>query len=149
MIDSMSDHSYILESTRKDLNVNGPSTTIEMSTMTSVKEVVQSTKVFDLLVRGFNGQEKMPLPGLHSRDIMPANRAHIPQPEMVNNWPHLHSIRHKIMPLMDFPIALLLGYDSGRPSVPRDIKTLETKGPFAQRYDLGWGRLGLGHRNRQ
>ena len=61
---------------------------------------------------------------MYSRDIMPVNGTHIPQPEMVDNWPHLSSVRHRIMPLMDCPIALLLGYDSGRPSVPRDIKAL-------------------------
>ena len=85
MIDSMSDHSYILESTHKDLNVSGPATTIAISTMTSVNEVVQSTNVFGLLVRGFNDQEKMPLPELYSRDIMPANRENIPQPDMIDN----------------------------------------------------------------
>ena len=57
MIDSQSDHSYILESIRKDLNVSGPFYNYINFNHDICQRSGSEHKVLGLLVRGFNNQE--------------------------------------------------------------------------------------------
>ena len=74
---------------------------------------------------------------------MPANRSHIPTPEMARKWPHLQGIADELMPLSDCEVGLLIGYNCARALVPRDVIVPIDNGPFGQHTDLGWGIVGI------
>ena len=95
------------------------------------------------MVRGHDSSLKVPLPVTYTRNIVPANRVHIPTPEMTQNWPHLRNIGKKLMPLNDCKVALLIGYNCSRALVPREVIPPSGKGPYAERTDLGWGIVGI------
>ena len=80
--------------------------------------VVDSSKIQGLMVRGYNSSSKLPLPSAFTRNIMPANRSHIPKPEMARKWPHLQGIPDELMPLSDCEIGLLIGYNCLHALVP-------------------------------
>lgn len=58
-----------------------------------------------------NNELKIPLPDTFTRNIMPADRSHIPTPEVANAWPYLKPIASEIMPLQNCEIGLLIGYN--------------------------------------
>lgn len=74
---------------------------------------------------------------------MPADRSHIPTPEVANAWPYLKPIASEIMPLQNCEIGLLIGYNCARVLIPRDVIAPQDKGPYGQRTDLGWSIVGI------
>ena len=74
---------------------------------------------------------------------MPANRDHIPVPEMTHKWPHLRKLETKISPLQDCGVALLLGINAFEVLDPKTIiRSKSMDGPFWQISVLGWGIVG-------
>ena len=74
---------------------------------------------------------------------MPANRAHIPIPEVARLWPHLEHLANSIPPLRDCKVGFLIGHNCIKALTPRDVITPIGDGPYGQRTDLGWGIVGL------
>ena len=75
---------------------------------------------------------------------MPINRSHNPTPTTVNEWPHLHCIRDKLVPEMECEVGLLIGYDCAQALVPREVIPHPTNhGPYGQKTDLGWSVVGV------
>ena len=116
---------------------------LKLSNMHAKNEVIDSTKVQGLMVRGFNSPQKIRLPSTYTRDIMPANRAHIPTPEVAESWSHLEHIANFILPLQGCEVGLLIGYNCTKALTPRDIIAPTGNGPYGQRTDLGWGIVGV------
>ena len=143
LLDTQSDTTFILEDTCDSLCVKGHSTKLWLSTMLAEDQLIESRRVEGLVVRGHDSSLKVPLPATYTRNIVPANRAHIPTPEMTQNWPHLRNIGKKLMPLNDCKVALLIGYDCSRALVPREVIPPSGNGPYAERTDLGWGIVGI------
>ena len=143
LLDTQSDTTFILESTCGDLGLSGTKVKLRLSTMHAENKVVDSSKIQGLMVRGYNSSSKLPLPSAFTRNIMPANRSHIPTPEMARKWPHLQGIADELMPLSDCEVGLLIGYNCARALVPRDVIAPIDNGPFGQRTDLGWGIVGI------
>ena len=83
------------------------------------------------------------LPDTYTRNIMPANRAHIPTPEVARLWPHLEHQANLIPPLQDCEVGLLIGHNCIKALTPRDVITPTGDGRYGQRTDLGWGIMGL------
>ena len=83
------------------------------------------------------------LPQAFTRNIMPANRAHIPTPDMARKWPHLEFLADELMPLRTCEVGLLIGYNCARALTPRDVIAPVDNGPFGQKTDLGWGIVGI------
>ena len=127
----------------KALGLEGVEVDLMLSTMTAENTVVKTWKVKDLSVRGYSSAFKIQLPTTYSRQIMPANRSHIPSPQMAKKLPHLSSIASELMPLHDSEIGLLIGYNCARALMPRGVIAPEIDGPYAQRTDLGWGIVGI------
>ena len=94
--------------------------------------VVKSKIISGLIVRGYKHSLEIPLPVLYSRQIMPANRSHIPTPEMAKKLPHLAGIASEFVSLQNCEVGLLIGYDCSRALLPRDVIAPEKTGPFAQ-----------------
>lgn len=95
------------------------------------------------MVRGHNSTLRIPLPNTFSRNIIPANRDHIPTPHIARIWPHLSNIADKLMPITDCEIGLLIGYNCSQALMPREVIPPDGDGPYGQRTDLGWGIVGI------
>ena len=148
LLDTQSDTTFLLEETSKDLNVKGVEVNLHLSTMFAENQLVKSRRVEGLIVRGYRCTEEIHLPPTYTRDIMPADRSHIPTPQMVRNWPHLATLQDKLEPLMDCKVALLIGYNCPQALVPHDVLVArDNQGPYGQRSRLGWGIVGFVSQN--
>ena len=143
MLDSQSDTTFVLGDTCKALGVSGPHINLLLSTMLAVEQKVDSSKINGLTVRGYDSSSKIKLPACYTRDIMPAAVEHIPTPAMAAKWPHLEQITDKLMPLGDFEVGLLIGYNCPEALVPRKVIPPENGGPYGQCTDLGWSIIGM------
>ncbi len=144
LLDSQSDTTFILEDACNALEVDGCDVMLSLSTMSASNQMINSQKIAGLQVRGYNTPLKLTLPEVYTREIMPANRSHIPTPEMAMRWPHLNRVADQIPPLMNCNVGLLIGYNCSTALVPREIIPPEVEGqPYAQRTDLGWGIVGI------
>lgn len=142
LLDTQSDTTFILSDTYHKLGVSGTDVKLSLSTMFAENQIVDSCKVKGLVVRGYGSSLRIPLPTVFTRDIMPANRSHIPTPEMARHWHHLHGIADELLPLQNCDIGLLIGYNCPRALTPREVIPAAKDGPYGQRTDLGWGIVG-------
>ena len=107
LLDTQSDTTFILEDTCTALGLTGASVQLSLSTMHAENKVVHSTKIRDLLVRGLDADNSIPLPVAYTRNIMLANRSHIPCPDIAELWSHLKPIVSQLAPLNQCEIGLL------------------------------------------
>ena len=133
ILDNQSDTSFILKKTAEELNLTSVEVEFLLSTILAENQLIKSDRIRGLYVRGFNQSEKIKLPVVYTRDIMPANQQHIPTPDMARRWSHLSRIASRIPPLQEADIALLLGTN-----VSKALESLETipsssGRPFGQR----------------
>ena len=142
MLDSQSDTTFVTEDTCAQLGISGDEITLLLSTLYAENKVVGSHIITGLSVRGYNATQRISLPQSYTRHTVPANRNHIPTPDMARKWPHLRQIENQIAPLQDVEIGLLIGYNCSRALLPRDVIAPVNNGPFAQRTDLGWSIVG-------
>ena len=148
LLDTQSDTSFILESTKDAMGLRGVEVNLRLSTMSSRDERIQSERIEGLSVRSHDGKKKIRLPPTYVRDIMPANRSHIPTCEMVESIPHLHRLCHHLLPMQDCEIGLLIGYDCATALMPRDvIPAPYDAGPYGIKTDLGWSIVGTVRRD--
>ncbi|MCG8044768.1 MAG: hypothetical protein N0E48_03640, partial [Candidatus Thiodiazotropha endolucinida] len=143
LLDTQSDTTFVLQDTCAALGLRGTDVKLSLSTMYAENQIVNSQKVKGLSVRGYNSSVQIPLPDAYTRNIMPANRSHIPTPEMARMWPHLEPIANNLMDLSPCKIGLLIGYNCPRGLIPREVIAPVSEGPFGQKTDLGWGIVGI------
>ena len=144
ILDNQYDKSIILDKTAHDMNLPFTDVPLLMSTMLAENQIIQSSKIYGLYVRGFNSSKEINLPALFTRDIIPASRSHIPSPETTRKWPHLRKLKKKEIPkLQDCTIALLLGTSVHKALEPDGfIRSSDLNGPFAIKTVLGWSLVG-------
>ncbi|CAG2189749.1 unnamed protein product [Mytilus edulis] len=111
--------------------------------MHAENHIVDSRKIKGLVVRGFDSEVRIPLPQVFTRDIMPANRSHIPTAEMARRWSYLEHLAEKLMPVRDCEFGLFIGYNCPRALIPREVIPSIDNGPYGQKTDLGWGIVGI------
>ena len=143
ILDNQSDTSFILKKTAIELNLPSVEVELMLSTMLAENQRIKSDRIQGLSVRGLNNSERIKLPTVYTREIIPANQEHIPTPEMTRRWPHLSRLFSKIPPLQDAEVALLLGTDVSRVLEPLEVIPSSSGGPFGQRTVLGWGIVGV------
>ncbi|XP_064644727.1 uncharacterized protein LOC135498401 [Lineus longissimus] len=146
MLDTQSDTTFILESLRQELSVDGTITKLKLSTVSAQNNLIETVKVKNLLVRGLtsDSEERLSLPPSFTREVMPAKRSHIPTPAMAEKWPHLRPIAKELPAIQDCDVGILIGYDCPKALNPRKvISGVEPTDPFAQKTDLGWGIIGI------
>ncbi|XP_053388583.1 uncharacterized protein LOC128551695 [Mercenaria mercenaria] len=142
LLDTQSDTTFLLDGTRSALGLSGVDVKLSLSTLHAENKIVNSQKLKGLQVRGFYDHTHITLPDTYTREIMPANRAHIPTPDHAKFWPHLKCISDCLPPLQEAEIGLLIGYNCPQALVPREVITPVGNGPFAQKIDLGWTIVG-------
>ncbi|XP_076086068.1 uncharacterized protein LOC143056790 [Mytilus galloprovincialis] len=143
LLDTQSDTTFILDNTRQTLGLSGADVKLSLSTMHSQNSIVDSCKIDGLIVRAYDSDMKITLPSIFARDILPANRAHIPTGDMARRWPQLEKIASQLMPVSDCEFGLLIGYNCARALTPREVIPTTDDGPYAQKTDLGWGIVGI------
>lgn len=111
--------------------------------MYAVDKLVDIEKIMGLLVRGFDSCERIPLPDSYTREIIPANRSHIPTSDVARKWPHLENIATQFMDLNSYEIGLLIGYNCPKALMLRKVIPPDGDGPYAQRTDLSWSIVGI------
>jgi hypothetical protein len=131
LLDTQSDTTFILDRTCDALGMSGVEVKLALSTMSSENKVV-SYKIKGVMVRGFDGSKRISLPETYTRNIIPANRSHIPTLEKARSWAHLECISDVLMPIQDCEIGLLIGYNCSRALVPREVLLPAEDGPFGQ-----------------
>ena len=87
--------------------------------MSASNQLIHSTNVDGLRVRAYDCDLRIAPQSTYTRDIIPANRAHIPTPAVAQCWPHVISLEDKRLPLNDCEVGLLIGYDCSRALAPR------------------------------
>ncbi len=143
LLDTQSDTSFILSDLCEELGVPGVDVQLTISTMSSENLRVPSTKVSGLQVRANNGGNKLSLPALYTRAVMPVNRSHIPTPEIARQYPHLARIADELLSPGDIRVGLLIGYNCPKALAPKEVILPESDGPLGQRTELCWGIVGL------
>ena len=146
LLDTQSDTTFILDETCEKIGAESVPIQLRLTTMTAKSKIIQSRKLNDLVVRGYDSTEKISLPTAYTREHIPVNISHIPTPDTANRWPHLKGISHKIQQLQKCEVGLLIGYSCPQALAPRNCITGEGNQPFAVETVLGWsiiGRLNL------
>lgn len=143
MLDTQSDTTFILDDTCKSLELSGTAVSLVLSTMLAENKSVDSAKIKGLMVRGYDSTLKIALPDTFSRNKIPANRDHIPTPDIARSWPHLSCIAGKLLPITDCEIGLLIEYNCSQALVPREVIPPDGDGRYGQRIDLGWSIVGM------
>ena len=125
------------------MGLHGTKVNLQLSTLSMKDQRINSERVYGLRVRAHDGKDKLILPPTYTRDIMPADRTHVPTPETAKSIPHLRDLSSKLIPLQDCDIGLLIGYDCARALLPRDVIPAPfNNGPYGIRTDLGWSIVG-------
>ena len=143
LLDTQSDTTFVLDKTSDSLGIKGSKTKLLLSTMSNKNQLIDTSRVKGLQVRGYDSSLTIPLPTAFTRSGIPVNRSHIPSPQMAEQWPHLNQIADKIMPVSNCDVGLLIGYNCPRALVPREVIPPTDREPYAQRTDLGWGIIGI------
>ncbi|XP_071855378.1 uncharacterized protein [Apostichopus japonicus] len=143
LLDTQSDSTFITDKTCELLNVEGSKTLLSLSTLSSKNQLVDSSRIGGLSVRGHREGTKVHLPVSYTRCSIPANRSHIPTPGTARQWPHLKRIANHLMPLEQCEIGLLIGYNCPKALMPIEVISPPDNGPYAERTNLGWGIVGI------
>ena len=88
LLDTQSETTFILQDSCSALRLTGIDVKLSLSTMYAENRVVDSQKINGLMVRGFDNSMRISLPDAYTRNIMPANRSHIPTPDIARSWSH-------------------------------------------------------------
>ena len=147
MLDTQSDTTFILDKTKQDMGIKGKEVNLLLSTMTRAR----SEKITGYKGEGFSIATRRSVCHPHyTRSIMPANREHIPTPDVARSYPHMTEIAECMMPLQDCEIGLLIGYDCAKALAPRAvILSSDENGPFGMQTDLDWSIIGTVDSNYQ
>ncbi len=143
LLDTQSDSSFILNETAHSLNVKGQPVDLKLSTMLAENALIKSEKIAGLQVRGYRGGKTINLPPTYTREIMPAEKSHIPTSEMAMKWPYLTHIAGELEPVRDCNIGLLIGYDCAKALAPIKVIPPKGDGPYAKKTELGWAIVGV------
>ena len=142
LLDVQSHVCFITQRTSSQLNASGVKSTIRLSTLSTKDEIVNTEKISEIYVRGYNSTQRTRLPPIFTRPEIPVNRASIPTHQTAKMWPHLECIADEMVPLMDVEVGLLIGRQCRQLIAPRDIKPAQQDGPFGQKTSLGWNIIG-------
>ena len=111
--------------------------------MLGVEDVRKCQKVLGLTVRGVDDDARTSLPTTYTRNVIPAQRSQIPDPQSARKWTHSHVIAQNLMkPRDDVEIGLLIGANCPRAIKPGEVIPGADDDSYAVRTPLGWGIIG-------
>ena len=145
LLDTQSDTTFVSESVTTQLDLHGEKTYLKLTTMAVSEKVIESSRHTGLVVRAYNGSDRILLPPVYSRDVIPVSRDHIPTPEVAKSWPHLMELADELMPLESCDCGVLIGYDCAQVLTPRAVIPAPKempRAPYGLKTDLGWSIVG-------
>ena len=142
ILDTQSDATFMLKETCDELGAETEPTKLRLSTITSQELLVDSQRISNLQVRGYNSDLKIPISTAFTRTMIPADDSHIPTKSTAKSWDHLQSIADEMQDLLDCNVGLLIGYDCSQALTPREVITGKSNEPYGVRTDLGWSIVG-------
>ncbi len=148
LLDTQSDTVFVERELSEKLQADSCPVRLKLTTMTAKDVVMPSERVSGLKVRGYSSSVVLNLPPAYTKDSIPVNRTHIPTCDTARHWKHLSSIVHKIPPLQDCEVGLLIGYNGPKALAPKQVILEGDDEPYAVQTDLGWsivGRLSSHH----
>ncbi|XP_072174579.1 uncharacterized protein [Diadema setosum] len=104
ILDDQSNVGFISEGLRQKLDIEGPDTTLQLTTMHHSAQV-KSKKISGLEVLDFNKEHSIKLPDCFTRDEVPARRSQIPKGQVLRRWTHLVPIADHLMPYPRFTFS--------------------------------------------
>ncbi|CAC5381679.1 unnamed protein product [Mytilus coruscus] len=119
LLDTQSGTTFILENTRQTLGLFDADMKLSLSTRHSQNSIVDSCKIDRLMVRAYDIDPTIPLPSTFIRNVLLADRAHIP--------------------IGDIWRVVGRSYNCARALTPKEVIPTTDDGPYAQRTELGWG----------
>ena len=142
LLDEQSDACFVKNTVAKTLWFVGSDVTLRLSTMLGVEDI-KCQKVLGLTVRRVDDDAKISLPTAYTRNVIPAQRSQIPDPQSAPKWTHLHIIAQNLMkPQDDVEIGLLIGANCPRAIKPHEVIPGTDDDPNTVRTSLGWGIIG-------
>ncbi|XP_070196592.1 uncharacterized protein [Littorina saxatilis] len=142
MLDTMSDTTFLSDSVMNRLNLGAQDSVLTLTTMTSKAETVECKSFSNLRVRAYDSEETLKVPKAYSHPEISVDRSQIPTRDTILSMSHLEHIAHCFPPLLDAPIAILLGVNVSEALRPLEVVFGEPGQPYAQRTRLGWGLVG-------
>lgn len=134
-----------MENLREQLDVDGERTELQLGTMHG-ESIVTTTVVHDLVVAGMEDKYSIEIPRSYTRMKIPVTEQQIPNPELVEQWEHLHGVAkriHKIIPNLE--IGLLIGSNCPAALEPLEVVPRGDEGPYAMQLCHGWTLTGPLH----
>ncbi|XP_071476202.1 uncharacterized protein [Diadema antillarum] len=104
ILDDQSNVGFISEGLRQKLDIEGPDTTLQLTTMHHSAQV-RSKKISGLEVLDFNKEHTIKLPDCFTRDEVPARRSQIPKGQVLRRWTHLAPIADHLIPYPRFTFS--------------------------------------------
>ena len=130
-LDEQSDACFVKATVAKALKLEGTEINLKLSTMLG-EENITCERISGLVMRGVNSGDQIPIPKTYIRDMIPAQRSQIPDPDSAKLWPHLQQISNEIMkPIDDVEIGLVIGINCPRAIKPREVIPGKDDDPYA------------------
>ena len=138
LYDNGSSGSFITESLKEELDVEGIDTVLQLGTMHG-QSSVRSFIVKELVITDLKDDNAITLARCYTRHEIPVSKQQIPTPEVISGLENLHAISNEIPDLIpDVEIGLLIGSDCPLALEPLEVLPSGGKGPFAMRLRHGW-----------
>ena len=142
MLDTMSDTSFLTDSVMDTLELETQDSVLTLTTLTSTRSTVNCRRYSDLRVRAADSDQVVRVPLVYSQTDIDVDKRQIPTNAIVSTIPHLCHLSPHFSPLLDAPVALLLGVNAAEAFKPLEVVSGESGQPFALRTRLGWGLVG-------
>lgn len=130
LLDTQSDTRFILDETAAALNAKLEPVRLSLSTMTSQHTIIDSNKINDLVVRGFNSKDSISINVAYTRNFIPSDKSRIPVSNTVKDWDHLKPLEGELPPLQSCEVGLLIGYNCPQALAPCKILMGKVNKPY-------------------
>ncbi|KAL8595749.1 hypothetical protein ACOMHN_012168 [Nucella lapillus] len=139
LLDTMSNTLFVVQGLAEEIEASAINTTLSLSTMTDNNVLVKGKRSDGLRGRSAFGSDVIHLSSVISRPHIHIDPCLIPTPDTVKLLGHLQRIATELMPLLNCPAGLLIGYDHAEALMP--VEVIQGT-PFAIRTVLGWSVIG-------
>jgi len=109
MLDNQSAATFVLDEGCSDLSAEAEPTKLQVSTISTLEELLNKQKIKDLQVQGYSTHVKIPITIPFTRTKIPTDESDIPTKSPAKKWNHLCPIENKMQDLLDCNVGFLIG----------------------------------------
>ena len=141
LLDTMSDSCYVSPDVISRLGAKASAVERDVTIHTMNGPMTTNLLRYDdLLLRGYMNDNQAQI-SAYQRGMY-CNKSQLPSPEQARRLPHLKNIANQIPPLLDIPVALLIGMNHTEVIQPLETRTCMDGKPFAVKTLFGWTMCG-------